>query len=163
MEESSKEQQHVKENLPRSQSWSALREGARPPSGRKQSDSFIDDSVGPAAPIQHAQSYKLTANANNNNTARTSTNSNHSGRRNNNAGAEPAGVKRLMESLSEPSEPSTSLSRQSAASLKVHFQSIDDISDEADDNDGTDDIETGVGTADCWPDSHSRRRTISGN
>ena len=97
--------------MPRSRSLAIIKENMS--TTRKQSDPFVQQvttQATPLTPIHEAQSYKLAdqcpiADK-----------------------AELIGVKRLLETLLEP-EHSTP-SRHSAASLKVHFRSLDDISNE---------------------------------
>lgn len=136
MEESNKE----KDSLARSQSWAIIRHIERQGASRKQSDPFVEDEPdlspsGDTVPIQHAQSYKPAASS----ADKT---------------IEMAGVRRLMDTLSEQQHMNTSThSRQSAASLKVHFRSVDDISNEDDDEESDGGIETSF---------DSRRRSQSG-
>ena len=140
--------------LPRSQSWAVLRQVERLGGERKQSDPCARGaSVRPkeaagasdtaeSVPIQEAQSYRRSE-------------------------LQPDGVKRLLiESLVEQrrqnlQEPS----RHSAASLKVHFRSMDDISNdnEFDDNNCTPDCDYNGHSIDCPASSdHARRRSQSG-
>lgn len=114
--------------MARSQSWAVLQQSQRLGGGvRKPSDPFSDGAVHDGAtsadsvPIQDAQSYRPTAAADRGGTA-----------------TDLAGVCRLMATLAEPNNnPTTTVSRQSAASLKVHFRSIDDVSNKTDDSNGS--------------------------
>ncbi len=116
-----------KDVLARSQSWAVIRHVERLGTERKGSVADGEHGDTMAVPIQDAQSYKTDTTS------------------------EAAAVRRLMETLTEQ-QPSTA-ARHSAASLKVHFRcSLDDISN---DNDDDDNLSLNDGAVDCSYRSHS--------
>ena len=148
MEESSSssKENRSRDVLNRSQSWAAIRQVDRAPTMRKQSDPFVDDEpIGSCQfgeplplPLNEAHSYRTTTELT--------------------TGA----VRRplmLLETLAEHNNHSTP-SRHSAASLKVHFRSLDDISS---DNqvEGEEDEDFNLSISEGLSDQ-SRRRDQSG-
>jgi len=129
----------MEETLARSHSCrSSSQLGARKvSSARKQSDSFVDK-VQLSAPINQAESYQQPKSVSD----------------------QEHFVKRFVENLLL--EPCNHQSRQSAASLKVHFQSVDDVADQPiDDQYSTVNVDLNDNSSDSRPRCHSEAASWS--